>query len=713
MEEVNVIIRALLKNWLMLVLLPILSMSIVYYLIKDQPQKYKTEAKLFMNLQENKAISLDDSEMKQYQILTYFQNLSQLIKAEKTINSVCLMVVEKALSDSSAFSTGNEELVKNKEAVEKRILALKNTNFKPDGSEGADTLILNFLKHHNLSYGRIAEQIEAHRIMDSDFFKFGFTEEHPEKTYLLANFIIKALIEENKKLAKSSIYSHKSLIEKLVNQAKKDLDIKTKNLENYKVNNNIINLGEYTKAIVTYLVNLEGQRGQKLTQISASEKGKSEVLSIIKNGNELSVDLTTNSEILALKEKAKALTRKKLLESFNNQNLDSLSAIEEEIENTKEDINIKLIELAKNTPYDPSRIQLDLVNRYLGYELDIETSLAMVAALEEEIDRAKKYSSQFAPIESIIGTMQQEIVTAQNIYLQLLNKLQITRSLEHGSGENVIEIIDPPFHPKSPESSKKPIIIAAAGIAIFVLFAGTIVILHLLNTSVSTVKKFEKESSLEVIAAVPTLKTLKKENLYSSSVKLVHKQQIIHLAKSIENKITDSDNVVLFLCSQKDTGKHFLAESVKKVMSSESMKIAIVDADWTMEEESEEFVDIREWLNDGNTLINGQKIVDKIEAIKKENDLVLIVTSPTNLIADYRFWTEYYSKVIYIFKSNLVWTKVDSRLQHYIQNNSSLEFIGTVLNMVNIDCMEDYIGEIPKKRNKLRIFIKKVLRRDF
>lgn len=713
MEEVGVIFRALLKNWLKLVIMPVLAAGLVFYLTKDQPEKYVTNAKLIMNFPDNKAISLGDNEMKQYQILTYFQNITELVKAEKTINKVCLMVIQEALLDSGYFKQRNEPLLAQKEEIEQRIVELEHQRYKLDPTNPLDTIMIGYLKFHKLSHGRISEQVDASRIRDSNFLKFSFTEEESgEKTFILSKFIIQALIEENKKIAKSQIYGHRTLVEKLVNEAKVDLDSKIKRLEQFKVENNIINLEEYTKAIVTYLVDLEAQRGAQMATIAASRKGKAEVVSTSQDGNELSVDLSTNKEILELKKNLKEMIRQRMLSSFDSSNFQNTTAIEKTIEDTKEEITNKLIELAKNVPYDPTRIQMELANRYLAYDLDEEIALAIVDALNEEIIRAQTYTGRFASMESTIGTIQQEIATAQNVYLQLLNKLNVTQSLEMGSGENVIEVVDPPRLPLQPEASKQMILVVISGVAVFILFAGGIVILHLLDASIVSVKKFEKESGLKIVSAIPALEPPKKDSVYFQSVTLIHKQQVIHLAKLMEQHTEPANNVVLFLSSQKNAGCHPLAKSIKSTVGSETRKVAIVDADWTFEEDWEEFEDFRELLKDGQTPLHEHTIVDKMSTLKEQNNLVIVVVAPTNLIADYRFWVQHYPTVVYIFNAGPVWTKVDARFEKYI-NNIPLTFIGTVLNNVNVDQMEDFIGDVPKKRTLLRVLGKRLLRRDF
>ena len=92
--------------------------------------------------------------------------------------------------------------------------------------------------------------------------------------------------------------------------------------------------------------------------------------------------------------------------------------------------------------------------------------------------------------------------------------------------------------------------------------------------------------------------------------------------------------------------------------------------------------------------------------------LVIVVVAPTNLISDYRFWVEHYQSVVFIFRAGPVWSKVDARFENFIKI-SQLSFMGTVLNNLEVDQMEDFIGDVPKKRTLLRVLGKRVLRRDF
>jgi predicted GTPase len=98
--------------------------------------------------------------------------------------------------------------------------------------------------------------------------------------------------------------------------------------------------------------------------------------------------------------------------------------------------------------------------------------------------------------------------------------------------------------------------------------------------------------------------------------------------------------------------------------------------------------------------------------MKTENDLVVLITSPINISAEAGFWMELSKHVLYIFSANRIITKVDQRVEKMLLE-SRLQFLGTLLNRVDVENMEDYLGEIPKKRTFIRRITKKLITRDF
>jgi hypothetical protein len=133
-----------------------------------------------------------------------------------------------------------------------------------------------------------------------------------------------------------------------------------------------------------------------------------------------------------------------MLATLQGENTAKVKEIETEIAHLTAAMALKVEELARKTPYDPSRLQMNMASRYLNYQLEAEMAEEMAAIAEEESRRVYAYSRRFAPLESRIGVLEQEISTAEHTYLLLLNKLNLTQSMEAGSGENGLELIDAP-----------------------------------------------------------------------------------------------------------------------------------------------------------------------------------------------------------------------------------------------------------------------------
>ena len=273
MDTLIDILRTLLRHRYKLVIMPLLTMTLIFYFTRNLPQHYKTEARLYLNLQESKGLSLADEDLKQYQVHSYFQNTVELLKSKRTLERVRMKAIELALAPTpNYFHHGNEKLLAKRAEVEQKLISLQvGETLSPNDS--ASQLMIQFLHYHRLLDDGIRNAVLAFRVMDSNFMKVELTAEHPEKAKLLAELFIEALVEENRSLAKNKIKGHKEIIEGLVRQAKEDLDTKIKKLEQFKSTNTIVNLGEHTKAIVVYLVQLEGQRANLMARVAASSRG--------------------------------------------------------------------------------------------------------------------------------------------------------------------------------------------------------------------------------------------------------------------------------------------------------------------------------------------------------------------------------------------------------------------------------------------------------
>jgi predicted GTPase len=64
---------------------------------------------------------------------------------------------------------------------------------------------------------------------------------------------------------------------------------------------------------------------------------------------------------------------------------------------------------------------------------------------------------------------------------------------------------------------------------------------------------------------------------------------------------------------------------------------------------------------------------------------------------------------LFVVNAKRIWAHSDARILELFEN-ASKKSISLVLNMLDVDDLEEVVGEIPKKRSKLRLLIKRLLR---
>ena len=182
----------------MLLIAPILAMSIVYELTKNQPRKYKSEAKLYLNLQENQATSLNGEGLKQYQVHTYFQNITELIKSKRTLARTKLLLLKRGLNGEDFMLLGLPNNPEALDAMRVRVMELEYTTLTPNSKSEVDSLILAYYDFHKLEDDRMVDMVSTYRLRDSNYLGFSLEEELAIKAQIMAECFIEALIEENK-----------------------------------------------------------------------------------------------------------------------------------------------------------------------------------------------------------------------------------------------------------------------------------------------------------------------------------------------------------------------------------------------------------------------------------------------------------------------------------------------------------------------------------
>ena len=256
-------VRLLLRHIGLLLAVPIILASLVFYLTQNEPKVFNSKARVYTGIASGSTIELDNTKLDFRATNTAYDNLLNLIKARTTIESVALkLFAQHIVLDSADTRIISREKFADLQQmtpqevkdlvvpgdVEKTyeaLLAYKNSNHT------------NFLyelinkKHPDYSIEAIRGRIGVKRILSSDFVDIEFESEDPaicQNTLLILADVFVALNAEIKVNQSDAVVKY---FEKQLEGSTEDLRVAENDLLSFNQTHNIINYYEQTKHIAS------------------------------------------------------------------------------------------------------------------------------------------------------------------------------------------------------------------------------------------------------------------------------------------------------------------------------------------------------------------------------------------------------------------------------------------------------------------------------
>ena len=203
-------------------------------------------------------------------------------------------------------------------------------------------------------------------------------------------------------------------------------------------------------------------------------------------------------------------------------------------------------------------------------------------------------------VENLPNTQQEilrltrDMEVSQEIYIQLLNKVQELNIVKAGTVGNV-RIIDDAVTAPAPIKPKKPLIVVLATMLGGMLGVGLVLVRGLLNRGVENPEDFE-QAGMSVYASVPLSETHQKKTLGFSKRKKVSVQGNLLLASynptdlAIESlralrtslhfaMLEANNNVIAIGGPSPEVGKSFVSSNLAAICAQSGQKVLLIDGD--------------------------------------------------------------------------------------------------------------------------------------
>jgi uncharacterized protein involved in exopolysaccharide biosynthesis len=714
MTQLFSILRTLRSVWKLWTFLPLLAAVTVFMLTRNQPRRWVSTGLVSLNTNQSKQLSLTNDVLQQYELNQRFENLLELFRSKRNAKLAMESAAVAFLRGEAPFFDAPEILPPDTTGWQ-MLLARETEVEHPDTLR---TWLHTFAEMNEITPEHISANLSVSRVRSSNFIRVSYSASQPNRAAFMASVLSETLAREQLRLSRNRTVYDREMYERLVSQARLQLDERIRALETYKMSNSVINLGEHTKAIVNQIVQLEMELAHIKEERAAGKRALDRLQSQYKQQDLLPVDLSGNQELIKLKQELADLNRSRFSGNLGAAPSDT-AAVALKIAVKKRAIDETVARVIRQQPYDLANTRQDLVNRFVALTLEVEMADERIPALENEIKRVTAYAGKFASLESNIGTLTSEIHVAQESYLILLNKLNLVKTVELGQSDQELQLIDRPAVPLLPEPSKRLLLVIMAGMGAFIIIVVLVVLAELLDRSILRPEQFETEAPFPVLAALPG-EASAASGITTESVSDIRTHQLRLLRKHL-TALSHDEPVVLWLSTLRGENTAAAALEAARTLVKTGETVLIINDQTGTEQSPSEPTEMEQGIHTLELFSNGQTPFEMMPLARWQREIsrwkqdfrwIFVVTAPATVSASWTEWLDLATHTIHLFEANRVLQEADRRFFAQL-SKAGVPVIGTVINNAAPEKMEALVGELPRKRSTIRKFSKKLLQREF
>lgn len=720
-------IRLIARNWKVLVLFPLTTAGIVFFLTRNTKKEYVSNTQVYTGIASGYGITSGENDRVDYfAVNNAFDNLMATIKSRETIEEVGMKLLAKHLlikkPSYKELSEENFNYIKANipEKLRKELTVKDNeelTYFRIETYKKSKDIneITSILTAPGSIYSldAISANMNAQRKQSSDMLEISYKCNDPAVCQQTLQYIVDVVMKRYRGIKGTETNNVVNYFEEQLRLAALQLRKSEDNLRDYSSQNKIINYYEQAKFVAESKENVTADRQKQEEALDASVAALKKVEEKI--DSKLNI-LEVNSNLSALRQQLTDVTYKIANAELYDGNKNMIDEYHAESEKIKKQIKDEVSNQYKwnNTPEGLPRA--NILSEWLSKYIAVDENKAKLNVIINRLDGFDAIYKELAPVGSNLKRIEREVDVNEKEYLSILHGLNMARlrqkSLEMS---NNLSITDYPFLPLKPQPSKRLVFIIMAFMATFFLSLATVVGKAMLGRTIQTPARSEKYTGLQFISAFPDHSKLNKMVIRESldEAMLSHLFSNIQVQLKLNGKETDQPLIITLSSVKKGEGKSYCGNLLAEKLHSQYNSVLYLSPDETSslsnpaieychykrDENYQKSFGIAEWMKSLKIDYNSYKvlIIELEELSKFSISERLLKESSLNL---------------FILSSERVWNESDSRaLGLFTKLVPNKPFV--LLNHLDIDRMESIIGEIPKRRGTVRKVVKRIVTFDF
>lgn len=681
--------RLIYRNFLLLVLVPILISATIFLVSKKETRFYQSSTLIYTGMGSGYNIESGSGDKMDYrEVNTGYDNLMAVMKSRLTLEEAGLRLLARCLiQEAPGPVIGKQAFEDLKEIfpVELRkdivVPSDEEQTFQnlQKGHQDGNPTISQFI--HNTGAFSIStlQKAEVKRIKSSDMVELIFVSYDPGLSKSTLDVLLSVFISRYRQMKKSETGDVVAYFESELKKAKENLNIAEDELTTFRVKSRVINYGEETKALAIKKQNALEEFAAKKMNLKATEAA----LNQLEEKLEIRREFLTHSSQLLEKKRELAKITSEISILIASQGESALIARQQaEEDRIKTDIEQMMYNLVGQQSTKEGLTGKQLVTDWLNNLILYNREKVNVELYKQRLNEIDFQYDNFTPMGSNIDRLERQISVFEREYLEVLHGLNQAKLRQQNIELTTnLEIVDPPIFPEEPLPSKRKMMIM---VGFAVGFIGVITFLiagEFLDQSLRTPEKAHEITGLKVIAGFPVV---------NSRFMKDHPEALDQLTSILTSKVTielphspKKPKTILLGSTTQYEGRSTIGQYLTEGLQKMGYRAALSSPEFL---HTEKRIDLDFLIIKIPAMVTGKFPIQIIE----EADLTLLVG-----------------------RADRVWSKAHKNAVEDLTRISNGKKPMLILNALKTHHLDQLLGENPTKHSKFINWIRKMVRFEF
>lgn len=746
-------LRTLYKYVPLLILLPLITIIITFIFVQNSEREYRARAVISSGFIEAQNTPGNDRRISRDQVMFQYANLMELMSSKNVYDFVTYALLKHDLENpDQAFRPFGERYEALSPQLRMAIIdsldhALKNYRHLNE-RDGVGTLILELALEKEYDYEKMQNRVNVRRMGQSDYIQVIVETESPGLSAFIANEFASHFIDFYRSSQNRLLDVNVEFYLEQVRMRENQLQERTRQLQDFKVQNSITNITEQTKALAIQMTDFERVREREMRNYMGAQSLIDSLNVVLQQGGEGYVEgrvADLNSDVAVARRSMAELNRRRVNAQVRG-NVELAAELESQISDERRRLQEAISTIDNQALADPRLARQQLLNQRLILAIEAENSRQALIFLESELERLQNKTREFARMEAVLDAYIRQINLAEQDYLSMLDRLNQFRLRQQSmSSGSQMEQIEAALPPTDPMPSKKLIILLVAGAGSFAFALVAVFVVEYLDLTIRNAQNLANRTNKPVYGVIPELKTDEVDipSLFSSdytrddALSKATASMIRLLRHNLLSKIKGKK--LLLTSPHPRTGKTFVSVFMAYAIAQANYRVLLIDTgtrdhalttQFGAEPALERFLrgEIRPseaametthplisiiGCNNTNKTISEMasqaQIKDAMDRVVEDYDLVIIDSTPLVKENNARELLPFVDSVTLVFSALDVINGVDKSVVAEL-NEAEASFNGTILNKVDVSEIEHIYGELDKDRNFMRRAFKEIIR---